>query len=175
MPYLLNRMPFPGESGEIVVRGERVRIRKDQILIWMSLSSITANGPSPSAIPFPALLDTGHNHSFSINARLLSRWAGLPLDTLPTRGAIRFGEERIRLYRVNLWVHPNERGQREKFAVQPPHLLKSKLGIAVYPGGDFPRLPLLGLRAIAENGLVLHVDGPRRTATLRTPHWWAYW
>lgn len=44
----------------------------------------------------------------------------------------------------------------------------------MYPtGGDFPRLPLLGLRAITDTKLVQKVDDPGRRATLRTPfRWW---
>ena len=45
----------------------------------------------------------------------------------------------------------------------------------VYPGGDFPRLPILGLRAIAENALTLHIDGAKRNATLRMSlRWWPF-
>ncbi|HJZ55100.1 MAG TPA: hypothetical protein VKE74_09090 [Gemmataceae bacterium] len=46
-------------------------------------------------------------------------------------------------------------------------------GIAVYPGDEHPRLPILGLRAVAENKLLLNVSGSRREATLRTAvRWW---
>ena len=46
-------------------------------------------------------------------------------------------------------------------------------GMVVYADGDFPRLPVLGLRAIADNNLVLTVNGRKREATLRTPlKWW---
>ena len=41
-------------------------------------------------------------------------------------------------------------------------------GISVYPGGEFPRLPLLGLRALTMNELRLTFDGDGRRVTLRT-------
>lgn len=89
--------------------------------------------------------------------------------------AIRDRGQIIHLWAANIWVYPNECGSRERIADQLPHLIKAERGIAVYPGSDFPRLPIFGLRAIAENNLVLKVDGPRREATLRTPiRWWLF-
>lgn len=175
MPLLLNRMPFLPESGEIVVRGERVLIRADQIVVWVSLSHRSRKEPDSAANAFPAILDTGHNHTFSIHERHLSHWAGLSNHRLESRGSVRDRGQQIALRLVNLWIHPNQRGKRDELADVAPFRLDAKLGIAVYPGGDFPRLPLLGLRAISENGLVLNVSGPRREATLRTPRWWADW
>ena len=67
------------------------------------------------------------------------------------------------------------RGRRDALADRPPHLVEAQRGIAVHPAGDFPRLPILGLRAIAENALTLNIDGAKRTATLRTPlRWWPF-
>jgi len=175
MPILLNRMLFPEQQGEIVVHGERVRVLPDQIIVWVSLSRRSLTEANPATDPFPAILDTGHNHSFAITTRHLIEWADLNPDELATRGAVRDRGQRIELRQANIWVHPNESGKREEFALSGPFRLKAKQGIAVYPEGDFPRLPILGLRAIAENGLVLKVDGARREATLRTPtRWWPF-
>jgi hypothetical protein len=42
----------------------------------------------------------------------------------------------------------------------------------VYPDGEhYPRLPLLGMRAILSNRLHLTIDGARTSVTLRTPDW----
>ena len=175
MPILLNRSPFPKNPGEVAVRGERVPVRSDQIIIWVSLTDRNIGSPSPSAIPFPAILDTGHNHTFSISERHLTNWAGLSMNRLEISGAIRDRKQRLTLRLANLWVHPNASGQREPLAEGLPQHLKAKIGIAVYPGSDFPRLPILGLRAIAENDLVLNVNGPKREATLRTAGmWWPF-
>ena len=62
---------------------------------------------------------------------------------------------------------------RDRLAGILPHMLAAPRGIAIYPDGDFPRLPILGLRAIAENGLILKADGRRREATLKTA--WKWW
>jgi len=175
MPYLLNCMPFSEKPDEIILRNERVRIRANQIILWVSLSLRRVNSANPTAIPFPVILDTGHNHSFSIHERHLTEWAGLRPDSLISLGTIGDRRQRVLLRAANIWVHPNERGSRERLAEKPPLLIETKKGIAVYPGSDFPRLPIMGLRALAENNLVLNVDGPRRQATLRTQiRWWPF-
>jgi hypothetical protein len=175
MPILLNRSPFSDKPSEIVVRNEIVRVREHQIIVWVTLSLYRIATVNPMAIPFPVILDTGHNHSFSIHERHLAEWAGLQLNSLNVLSAIRHRGQRVLLRAANIWVHPNEQGFRDKHSDISPHVIKAETGIAIYPGSDFPRLPIMGLRAIAENNLLLKVDGPRREATLRTPiQWWPF-
>lgn len=175
MPILLDCSPFSDKSDEIVICGERVHLRSNQIILWLTLSLHRAAPPSHTARPFPAILDTGHNHTFSINERHLHAWAGLRLDSMNPLAAIRDRVQRIVLRAASIWVHPNSNGSRERLADKPPIEINADTGIAVYPGNDFPRLPILGLRAIAENGLILKIDGPRRQATLWTPYrWWPF-
>jgi hypothetical protein len=150
MALLLDRMPFPDEASEIFVHNERVRIRADQIIVWVSLSLKPLGEPNPSVRPFPAILDTGHNHSFSIAERHLAEWAILRPERLAVLGSVRERGRRISLHSATIWAHPNERGSRERLSNRPPTRLQARKGIAVYPGSEFPRLPILGLRAIAE-------------------------
>jgi hypothetical protein len=51
------------ETCEVVVRGERVRVRANQIILWVSLSLRRIDSVNPIAHPFPVILDTGHTHS----------------------------------------------------------------------------------------------------------------
>jgi hypothetical protein len=50
-------------------------------------------------------------------------------------------------------------------------MLTLEEGIAIYPsdGSKYPRLPLLGLRAIIKNKLKLVIDGKRQQVSLRSP------
>ena len=174
MPHILNRSPFLQISSEVAFRDQRVLIRADQIILWVTLSLKGMTSPNPSATPFPVILDTGHTHTFSIRERHLIEWAGLRPEAMTVVHAVRDRGQRILLRAANIWAHPTESGSRDRLANRPPHLLAAPKGIAIYPG-DFPRLPILGLRAIAENELVLKVDGARREATLRTAKlWWPF-
>jgi len=176
MPILLNRMPFSDNSSEIAIQGKRVRVRANQIILWVSLNLRHEASPKPIVTPFPAILDTGHNYTFSIHERHLIEWAGLRPTDLKVLTAIRDRGQQVLLRAANIWVHPNVRRSRDKIDEKPPHFIDATRGIAVYPGSDFPSLPILGLRAIAENNLVLKVNGPGREATLRTPNrWWPFW
>jgi hypothetical protein len=131
--------------------------------------------PNPSAVPFPVILDTGHNHTFSIHERHLLDWAGFRPDSLGVLGPIRDRGQRVLLRMANIWVHANVPRHRDRLADRPPRLVAAPQGIAVYPGAEFPRLPILGLRAVAENELGPQVNGPRREATLCTPfRWWPF-
>jgi hypothetical protein len=170
MAHLLDRMPFSEFPSELGVRGQRVRIRADQIIIWLTLTPNRVSSPNLSATPFPAILDIGHNHTFSILEQHLTDWAGLRPEQLATTGAVRERGQRLNLRGARIWAHANISRSRDRLAIRPPFQISAPTGIAVYPtAGGFPRLPILGLRAIAENELILKVDGRRREATLRTP------
>jgi hypothetical protein len=176
MPRLLDRMPFSESPTEIVARGERIRIRRDQIILWISLTTKQSITFNPFATPFPAILDIGHNHVFSILEQHLIEWAGLRPETLPIVGAVRERGQRLHLRAAKVWVHVNVPRSRDRLVERPPFPLSAARGIAVYPStGGFPRLPILGLGAIAENKLILEVNGKKREATLRTPfRWWPF-
>ena len=175
MPIILDRSPFAEHPSEVAFLTERVSIRADQIIIWLTLSLKRVTSPNPSVVPFPVILDTGHSHTFSLHERHLIEWAGLRPEVLTILGAVRERGQRILLREVNLWAHPTAKGSRDQLADRPAHQLAAPRGIAVYPGAEFPRLPILGLRVIAENELVLKVDGKRRKVTLRTPRrWWPF-
>lgn len=175
MALLLDNMPISKEPGEVIVRDERIRIRAEQIMVWISLSRKLTEEQNPAIRPFPAILDTGLNHSLAISERHLHEWAGLNLDSLEIGGWIRDRGQRLLLRKANIWVHTNVSGSQERLVDSPPHLLRSRTGIAVYPGSEFPRLPIVGLKVITENELLLTVVGSKRRASLRTVRrWWPF-
>ena len=106
---------------------------------------VASRNRTPAAIPFPAILDTGHTHSFALAERHLIEWTGLRPELLALSGDIRDRGQRIPLRVANLWVHTNESGSRQRLADRQPYRIHIPTGIAVYPGGDFPRLPDSGV------------------------------
>ena len=175
MPRLLDRMPFPAQPDEVVFRNERIKIRADQIIIWVSLGQRRLAEQHALIEPFPAILDTGHSHHFAITRRHVIEWCGLNPDILPVHAAVRDRGQKVLLREANVWIHANKPTSRDQLADRPPQLVRTRPGIAIYPEGDFPRLPILRLRVIAENDLILKVDGPRREATLRSGRgWWGF-
>ena len=49
--------------------------------------------------------------------------------------------------------------------------LEMPQGISVFEDEKAPRLPLIGLRTIVANKLMLMIDGDRRQATLKAKGW----
>src|SRR5262245_20247856 len=151
MPRLLDCVPIPGQFSEIAIFGERVRLRANQLIIQLTITPKREWSSRPGAVPFPAILDTGRTHSLIIQEHHLVEWARLRPDSLPVVGAVQERGRRILLRAAGIWVHPNQRGSRDHLADGPPIPLGGSEAIAVYPAGvDFPRLPVLGLRAVVE-------------------------
>jgi hypothetical protein len=49
---IIDRLPFADRPHLITVRGERVDVYRNQIVVWISIDDVTR--------PLPAVLDTGH-------------------------------------------------------------------------------------------------------------------
>jgi hypothetical protein len=172
MTAILRDLPFREKDDEVAVGQERVRVKAYQIVVWVSLSPRHVADLPPHAPRFPAILDTGHSHNFSIQDRHLAQWAGLNLQALASLGRAREGGRYVPLHAANVWLHPNLPGARDVFSGRPPFLMRLDRGVAVYPSQHkYPRLPLLGLRALVRNRLHLAVDPERCVAHLRTPDW----
>jgi hypothetical protein len=153
-----------------LVVGETLVIRAFQPILWVSVSLNAEAELSPEAVRFPAVLDTGSNHNFSIREEHLTRWAGYQPLSLPRIGQIAVGADKIPLLPLNVWVHRNKPGERDAFAPSRPFRVELVEGVAVYPRGvpNPARLPTLGLRALVRNGLDLRIDGTNRLISLRS-------
>jgi hypothetical protein len=107
--------------------------------------------PDPGLPRFPAILDTGNNHNFAIREEQLRSWARIP--SLEPRQYITVQGRPVPLINARLWLFPNEPGSVALSSRSPIRLAMAE-GIAVFPE-DLPnsaRLPILGLRAIVNNG-----------------------
>ncbi len=152
-----------------------MHVRAYQIVVWVSLNLREVTDWDVRVPRFPAILDTGYNHNFSIRVSHLVRWTGIRREALRSLGAMRDRGNRIPLHAARLWLHRNVRGTGE-VDERDPHQLAVKDGVAIYPDDIGPRLPLLGLRALTLNRLRCVVDGDRRYVTIRTalPRWWPF-
>ncbi len=172
MPTILRKCPFFETHTTALVAGGGVTVRPYQIIVWVSLHPMGRPDLSPNAPRFPAILDSGHSHNFSISEEHLVRWAGFAPGALRTLGSVRITGRRVPLLAANVWIHRNQAGQRDVFAERPAFCIQLDSGIAVYPEGApaIPRLPLLGLRGLRRAALQLHVDCRNCRVDLHTAH-----
>jgi hypothetical protein len=158
---ILDRLPVGDKPEVLFVGAEAVTIKRYQIAVWASLNDATR--------PFPAVLDTGLTHNFSITESLLRRWAGLTPNDLKSLGTTRLKGETLVQYRGDLRLHRNRPGTVQ--LGEGSHPLSLDQGFSLMPEGSI-RLPLLGLRSLIRNNLRLTVDGKRGEVTLKTAAWW---
>src|SRR3954447_25179952 len=109
--HVLRRMPFGETPASVVVAGEVVPVRAYQIILRVTLA--VGETLAKDAPAFPAVLDTGHSHNFSISEGLLVRWAGVNPAACRKLGAILVNRQEVPLLGANLWVHRNRPGTSE--------------------------------------------------------------
>jgi hypothetical protein len=155
---IIDRLPFADRPHIVTVRGEPVDVYRNQIVVWISIGDVLN--------PLPAILDTGHGHNLSIGDGQLRRWSGASLERI---GELEVGHRRVVQYAADVRVHRNVPGRSALRCDSYP--LEMPQGISVFEDSEAPRLPLIGLRTIVANKLVLMVDGDYRQATLKTKGW----
>jgi hypothetical protein len=147
-----------------------VDVRPYQIIVWVSLASKRVEHLDPRTPRFPAVLDTGNNHNFSMKEEHLTKWSGENLAGLRRLSHVDIGAHTIPLVSANIWLHRTLPGERDQFAKGPPFRLELVGGVAVYPTSvpSVARIPTLGLRALVRAGLKLTIDGAACHVNLRT-------
>lgn len=167
--FILRRLPFFDSETTVSVPSGKLIVRAYQIIVWVSIAPAEVLKLDPSALRFPAVLDIGLNHNFSLQYDHVFQCSGLPAAAFVERGRISTGSQFLPLISANVWLHRNRPGERDALAKRPPFCLELPEGIAVYPAGaaSAPRLPTLGLRALVRNRLHLAVDGKRLRVDLR--------
>lgn len=155
---VLNRLPIHDVRTTAQVMGETVAFRAFQIIVWVS-ASLSERLPE-SAVRFPAILDTGHSHNFSIRESQLRQWGGIDAKECRNHGVILVNRQEVTLRKLNLWIHHNRR--ETPVLIPKASLLPFPEGISVFSDDmpSAPRLPLLGLRGLVRNHWRLTIEGP---------------
>jgi hypothetical protein len=151
-----------------------VQVKPYQIIVWVSVTPADLLEWESTLPRFPAILDPGNNHNFSLQEAHLRRWAHLAVPDLQPLGWILESRRRVRCYAASVWLHPNVPGTRTVPDGARPTRLVLPEGIPVFPpppGEEraSPRLPLLGLRALTDNKLDTTSKGSKRQVSVRSP------
>ncbi|MBI1900188.1 MAG: hypothetical protein HYS13_03600 [Planctomycetia bacterium] len=162
MRWIVNRSPFYEKETHAALPQETVLVRPYQMVVWVSLRVRDVISP-----PFPAVLDSGHSHNFSIGTEHLEEWAGIKSADVRRIGVAKVNERPVALIQATVLLHRNVRGARDQLRRDPWQLQVSE-GIALHERGDrfAPRLPILGLRSIVRAGLRVLIDGKKRELSI---------
>ncbi len=162
-------------SGGTAPDGAHVGFKKYQTIIWVSLANPGQTALPSAALRFPAVLDIGNTHNFLIQEAHLRTWTTGPsfdpralasmapakLDTSP----LLF----LPVLDCDVWLHRNVPFERDQFRGAPFPLRLTGVVYSPSQFGRFPRLPVLGLRALVSNRLQLFVDGGQELVSLTAP------
>ena len=158
MAVLWQTLAFCDTPREVIDAGwvTPIRLKPYQILAWVSL---THRGLArlPHATPrIPALLDTGHNHNFSLREQHLTQsgletpwpWSSSPLKVRDSSAV----EHEVPRLLLDLWLHPDAAQPND---VAYPLRLGFRGAACYLAAGPVagPHLPLLGLAALCAGSL----------------------
>jgi hypothetical protein len=171
MAIIVDKLPFSDRVTSVDVQGQSHRVFPNQILVWASLAPVGTLPFDPRTPRFPAVIDTGFTDNFLIHAQQLRDFAGLETVSLTRYSEdLRAHGRRIPIRAANLWIHRNRRAERDTLAGTEPFLLELDRGIGVTGEADgFPRLPLLGARALRQVHAQLLIDCWKCQVSLTTP------
>jgi hypothetical protein len=153
--------PYFSKKTKVTFQNQIIEIKAYQIIVWVSISAREIAEWDLKIPKIPAILDTGFTHNFAISEVQLRQWTGIYPDHLPELKKMRETGERVPLRAASLWLHTDAE----------PLRLKVDEGIGVYET-DWPRLPILGLRALTKNKLHTLIYGDTQRVVIRTPRKW---
>src|SRR5205085_1672063 len=118
-PLILRRNPFFASETTAPTPNGEVAIRAYQIIVWVSVL-VKGDSPEQGTPRFPAVVDTGNNHNFSLQEEHLIQWSGNDIASLRRLGRISIGNLNLPLLAANVWLYRNLPGQRDQFSKGPP-------------------------------------------------------
>ncbi len=156
---LFGRYPILPNAKNHSVAGTLLRIGAFQLTVEVSLTLPGCRRLPDGTSRFPAVLDTGHSHNFSIRQSHLEDFAGVRPDDLVRLRSVKLRdssgiEHRIAAFDADIWLHPRR-------ADADPVRLELDGGFTCYQDHDpipGPPFPLVGARGLVTAGISLAID-----------------
>jgi hypothetical protein len=124
VPTIIRDLPFFDRPTTVSVLGRQIEVKRDQIILWVSLAPHGIELYDQRLV-FPAVLDTGCNHSFVMRQQHLVEWSGVPLGQLRRLGSARVYGQLVPLLAANIWLHPNRPREHNAVSGAAPFLWNS--------------------------------------------------
>lgn len=161
---ILDRLPFDSQPTTVDTFVGPVAVNPLQIIVWLSI--VSREEPSR---PFPAILDTGANLNLVLNESHIQTWLGLQVTQFRHRAMMLIDGKKVPVREAGILLHRNIPGTNQ--IAQGSHELSTDGGVVVYAKSTtYPRLPILGLRALFSSNRVL-INTRKRHLTVDTGGW----
>jgi hypothetical protein len=171
---ILRKLPICTEPKTLqLLGGAKVAIKRDQIVLWVSVTQPGLAQFPIGAPQIPAVLDTGFNSTFLIAEKQLQEWTGVAAKDLTWIDLLSADGQPIPLRDADIWIHPNRAYAQDTIPGRQPFRLELAEGIGVWPSAipGARRLPLLGMRALRGAGVQVHLDCRKGLVSMNTRRW----
>jgi hypothetical protein len=168
MGFRIARIPLSACEQTSTPGDVPITFRAYQPVVWVKLVPWLGE-PSPKAVVFPAVIDTGNNHFFMIPGSLFRAWSGIGFEQCTRGRTLIVNGFPLKTYGFNLELYRKRSG---RLAQSPLARLQMGEGITIIPdslSASLPRVPVIGVRTLTVNRLTFTVDGDRHTYSLSQP------
>jgi hypothetical protein len=145
--------------------GVAMLLRGYQPAVWVKL--VQWERPQEElGIAFPAVLDTGNNHSFLIPGSLFQAWMQIEPEQLDHFRTVLVNGVLLRCYGFNVDLLRLRSGQP---TARVAGRLQTDRGIAIIPRElehRFPRMPVIGVRCLVASRVTFSLNGDKQTFSL---------
>src|SRR4051812_7596187 len=110
MPFRIARVPLVATEHVVSPGGMAITLRPYQPVVWVRLVP-WGTLPDPQTIAFPAVVDTGNNHSFLIPGPFLRSWTDTDYRTLEPGRRVEVNGVPLRCFGYNVDLMRHRRGE----------------------------------------------------------------
>jgi len=176
MTALLQKLPFFDRVRPCAHGSVTIQLKPFRILVWVALCKPGPIAYDPKSWLVPTILDTGFNGAFCIREEQLQHWAGIDPNYFSIARSAKLARGLVDVRAANIWLLRNVPMSTDPIC-ENPFRMEIDEGIHVFrkpSGADGmdarPEYPLLGMRALRRNSVVLTVDFRTALVMLQKPH-----
>jgi hypothetical protein len=168
MSFRIAQVPLVAKEHVVSPAGIDITLRLFQPVVWVRLVPWVGRAEAEGVF-FPAVVDTGNNHSFLIPGPYFRAWTKSDNRSLPKGREVLVNGLPLHCYGFNLEL---SRLRKNAPTGRVAARFQTDQGVMIIPDAlvpQFPRLPVLGVRCLTANRVTFALNGDTRTFSLAQP------